>query len=380
MVRCWAVALALRIEPRLRGSTRLTLAVTAGAVGLGLVLGGVVLSLLGVSPLAAYRAMFSASLLGGAYALSDTAVKATPLLLCGLGCAVAFRARLWNVGAEGQLLLGAWAAVGVASALVPPDTPRPLMLGAMALSAATAGAAWGAVPGLLRAYLGVSEIISSLMLVYVAQQWIKYFVFGPWSEGGFPLTPMLPRSAWLPRLSDLAATWPSLSGLTAHLGLPLALGLAAALWVVLKKTPFGFEIKVLGDSERAARYMGIPVRRRMSVVMALSGALCGLGGMTEVAGVVHRLQDRFSPGYGFVAIAVAWLGRLSPAGVTAGAVLFGALLVGAKEVQPGGIALMLQGVLMLTVVAGEALLRYRVRLERRPAAGPPVDPPAGGPR
>jgi len=349
-----------QVRPRLQVSTRLTLGVTAGAVSLGLLLGAVMLALLGVSPLAAYRAIFSASLFGGAYALSDTAVKATPLLLAGLGCAVAFRARLWNVGAEGQLLMGAWAAVGVASLLAPPDLPRPLMLLFMALAAILAGGLWGAASGVLRATLGVNEIITSLMLVYVARQWIKYFVFGPWSEGGFPLTPMLPRTAWLPRLSGLATTWPAFSGLTVHLGLLLGLALAGLMWVALRHTPFGFELKVLGDSEPAARYMGLPVERNMVWIMALSGALAGLAGMSEVAGVVHRLQDRFSPGYGFVAIAVAWLGRLDPRGVVAGALLFGALLVGAKEVQPAGIAQMLQGVIMLAVVAGEVLLRYRV--------------------
>ncbi len=354
----------LELIPRVHSSAGLTAAVTAGAVALALVLGAVLLRMCEVDPLAAYVALFRAGLLGGPYALSDTAVKATPLILCGLGCAVAFRARLWNVGAEGQLLMGAWAAAGVASFGGPLTAlPSPLLLAVMALCATLAGGAWGALAGALRARLGVSEIISSLMLVYVAQQWLKYFIFGPWSEGGFPLTPLLPRAAWLPRLSDWADAAPALSGLTAHAGFLLALACCVGLHLLLGRTAWGFELRVLGDSAPAARYMGLSVAARTFWAMALSGALAGLAGFCEVAGVVHRLQDRFSPGYGFVAIAVAWLARLHPLGVLLAAVLFGALLVGAKEVQPGGIAMMLQGLLMLVTVAGDLLIRYRVRLK-----------------
>ena len=350
------------LQPRVGYGPCRMLATTGASVGVALLMGAVLLALCGVDPLAAYTALFRAGLLGGAYALSDTAVKATPLLLCGLGCAVAFRARLWNVGAEGQLLMGAWAATGVASFWLPQGALSPELIHlTMAVAAALAGGAWGGIAGALRARLGVNEIISSLMLVYVAQHWIKYFVFGPWSEGGFPLTPMFPRELWLPRLSDLAGTMPALSGLTVHLGLFMGLLCCAALHLTLSYTAWGFELRVLGDSPRTARYMGINVPRRTFWTMALSGALAGLAGFSEVAGVVHRLQDRFSPGYGFVAIAVAWLARLHPWGVLVGALLFGALLVGAKEVQPAGIAMMLQGVLMLVTVAGDLFLRYKVR-------------------
>jgi simple sugar transport system permease protein len=143
------------------------------------------------------------------------------------------------------------------------------------------------------------------------------------------------------------------------------------VWLLLSRSVWGFELRVLGDSVKAARYIGLPVERRMLTTMVLSGALAGLAGMLEVAGVVHRLQDRFSPGYGFVAIAVAWLARLNPWGVLLAAFLFAALLVGAKEVQPGGISMMLQGVVMLTVVAGDFMLRYQVvrRAEAEAADG-----------
>jgi simple sugar transport system permease protein len=359
----------LDIRPRQQASGALSLGVSLAAVVLALLLGAVLLALSGVSPLSAYRAMFTASLFGGPYALSDTTVKATPLLLCGLGCAVAFRARLWNVGAEGQLLLGAWAATGVASFWLPAGLPRALVLPLMAAAAMLAGGLWGALAGALRAYLNVNEIISTLMLVYVAQKLLNYFIFGAWSEAGFPLTPAFPPQAHLPRLADLAGRFPALAGLTAHLGIVVGVVLCLLLWLLLKRSVWGFELKLLGDSTPAARYVGLRPERQTLMTLLLSGALAGLAGMIEVAGVVHRLQDRFSPGYGFVAIAVAWLGRLDPWGVLLAALLFAALLVGAKEVQPSGIAMMLQGVIMLVVVACDVLLRYELRLRRRARAG-----------
>jgi simple sugar transport system permease protein len=356
-----------RVEIRLREthSTRDTILATLASVVVALLLGAVLLALAGLEPLATYRAIFSASLLGGAPALSDTAVKATPLLLCGLGCVIAFRARLWNVGAEGQLLVGAWAATGLASFwLAGREVPAPLLLFLMALAAMVAGAVWSGIAGALRAWLSVNEIISSLMLVYVAQKLLSYFVFGAWSERGFPLTPMFPQAARIPRLSDLGGIFPSLEGLTAHAGLLLGLLLCAALWIALRRTVWGFELRLLGDSPETARYAGLSPEWKTFCTLMLSGALAGLAGMVEVSGVVHRLQDRFSPGYGFVAIAVAWIGRLDPFGVLWGSVLFAALLVGAKEVQPHGVALMLQGLIMIVVTAGEVLQRYALRVRR----------------
>lgn len=352
----------LELEPRIVSSRAVTLGASVGSVVVGLFVGGLVLLATGVDPLQAYAAILESSLLGGAYALSDTLVKATPLLLCGLGCAVAFRARLWNVGAEGQLLLGAWAATGVASFWLPAATPAPLMLLAMGLAACAAGALWAGLAGWLKARFEVNEVISTLMLVYVAQRLLAYFIFGPWSDGGFPLTPVFPRSAWMPRLSDAAGRFEALSGLTLHAGLAVALVVCALVWLATTRSVWGFEIRLLGDSPKAARYAGLPVARHVVTTLLVAGALAGLAGMLEVSGVGHRLQDRFSPGYGFIAIAVAWLGRLHPAGVLASSFVFAALLVGSKEVQPAGIAQMLQGAVMLVAVAGDFFVRYRLRL------------------
>ncbi|MBI5545945.1 MAG: hypothetical protein HY901_18805 [Deltaproteobacteria bacterium] len=266
----------LELEPRLLHSRAALVGISIGSVAVGLLAGAVVLAATGIDPLEAYGAILQASLLGGGYAISDTLVKATPLLLCGLGCAVAFKARLWNVGAEGQLLLGAWAATGVASSWLPPQTPAPLMLLAMGLAACVAGALWAGIAGWLKAWMGVNEVITSLMLVYVAQRFLAFFVFGAWSEGGFPLTPVFPRSGWLPRLSDLAGRFPALSGITLHLGLVVALLACVVMWLAMTRSVWGFEIRLLGDSPKAAAYAGLPVQRRVLMTMLVAGALAGL--------------------------------------------------------------------------------------------------------
>jgi len=351
----------VRIVPRHAIGRGQQAGIAAAAVCLALLLGGLFLLLAGVDPLAAYAAIGRAAFWGGAYALSDTAVKATPLILCGLGCALAFRMRLWNVGAEGQLLLGAWAATGVASFWLPATLPRPLLLTAMALAAVVVGAGYAALAGWLKARLNVNEILSTLMLVYVASHFNNFWIFGPWSQSGFPLSPQFAPSAQLWRLSDAAAAVPALSGITLHAGFALALLAAAAVWWLLRSTRLGFAIDVLGDNAACGRSVGIDVGRTTVLVLALSGACAGLAGMVEVSGVVLRLQERFSPGYGFTAIIVAWLARLNPALVVVVALLFGGLLVGSREVQPAGIAMLLQGTLLLVVVGSEFFARYRAQ-------------------
>lgn len=329
-------------------------------VALALVVGAGLLSLTGADPWQVYRRMAQLAF-GSAYGWSDTTIKATPLILAGLGVSVAFRMRLWNIGAEGQLFLGAFMATGVALHWLPADTPQPLMLLAMAVAGFIGGAIWGLVPGLLKAKLNVNEIITTLMLNYVAIQWNNFFVYGPWSERGFGLSPQFPRTAWLPRLTDFAADVPALRGLTAHFGIFLAVALAVLLWVVWRSTRWGFEISVVGDNPRAARYAGINLTRNIVLVMAISGGLAGLAGMSEVSGVVHRLQERFSPGYGFTAIIVAWLAKLNPLAIILVSYLFAGLLVGGDAIQPAGIAQLLQGVILFVVVSGDMLLRYRIR-------------------
>ncbi|GIV79981.1 ABC transporter permease [Litorilinea aerophila] len=353
----------LRLERRLEQPRWLQFLSPVILIAAALLVGGLLLQIAGANPWLVYRRMAQVAF-GSAYGWSDTTVKATPLILAGLGVALAFRMRLWNIGAEGQLFLGAFMASGVALHWLPPETPRPLMLTAMAVAGFVGGALWGLIPGLLKAWLNVNEIITSLMLNYVAIYWNNYFIYGPWSQRGFGLTPTFPRSAWMPRFTDYAETFPALRGLTAHFGIFLGIGLALLIWLVLRYTRWGFEINVIGDNPRAARYAGIHLGRNIVLAMILSGGLAGLAGMSEVSGVVHRLQERFSPGYGFTAIIIAWLAKLNPLAIVLVAYLFGGLLVGGDEIQPAGIAQLLQGVILFVVVGGEVLLQYRVRWTR----------------
>jgi simple sugar transport system permease protein len=211
----------------------------------------------------------------------------------------------------------------------------------------------------------VSEIITTLMLNYVALLWVQYWVFGPWSEGGFQQTHQFPPEAWLPRLTDLAAQYPVLGGLTVHLGLIFGIVAATIMWIALERTRWGYEIRLIGDSPRAARYAGIDIGRKIVVVFVISGALAGLGGMSEVGGVVHRLQDHISPGYGYTAIIIAYLARFGPFRVIVASILFGALILAGREIQPSGVPAMIQGIILFSLIGGDVLIRYRVRFDRR---------------
>jgi ABC-type uncharacterized transport system permease subunit len=296
--------------------------------------------------------------------LSDTLVKASPILLTGLACILAFKMKLWNIGADGQMFMGAWAATGVAVFLLPPDTNRAVMLGAMALAGIAGGVLYGAIPGFLKARLNINEIITTLMLNYVAYLWVEYFVVvGPWSLGDFESTGRFAKSATWPRLTEYAAQIPILSGLTAHPGILLGIVTAIVLAWLLYRSRWGYEIRVIGNNPKAARYAGISLERNILLVMMLSGGLAGLAGMNEVA-ALRELNGRFQRGLGFTGVIVAWLARLNPLAAILAAILFGALLVGTKLIQPQGIAAMLQGVILFVVVGTELLFRYRVRLEK----------------
>jgi len=309
--------------------------------------------------------------------LSDTLVKASPILLTGLACIVAFRMKLWNIGADGQMFMGAWAATGVAVFVLPPDTNRALMLLAMALAGILGGVIYGAIPGFLKARLNINEIITTLMLNYVAYEWVQYFVVvGPWSIGDFESTGRFPIAATWPRLTESSKSIPVLAGLTAHPGIFLGILAAAVLAWILFRSRWGYEIRVIGNNPKAARYAGISLERNILLIMMLSGGLAGLAGMNEVA-ALRELNGRFQRGLGFTGVIVAWLARLNPFAAILVAILFGGLLVGTQLIQPAGIASMLQGVILFVVVGTELVFRYRVHLEKvEPAVKAAVEVPS----
>jgi simple sugar transport system permease protein len=335
------------------------------AVVFALLIGALVIWLGGGNPWAAYSHIARYSF-GSVGVLSDTMVKAIPLMLTGLACSLAFRMKLWNIGAEGQFFLGAYgASLIVLLPVLPEDAPQWLFIIVMIASGMLFGALWGFIPGFLKARYNVNEIISTLMMNYIAIQWNNYFIYAVWSDHGFQLTRMFQRNAWLPRLSDLAETMPFFRGLTTHLGLVIALVAAVVLWWILAKSQWGYEIRLIGDNPRAAEYAGISIKKNIVLVMMLSGALAGLAGMSEITGVVHRLQESISPGYGFTGIIIAWLAKLNPIAVILASILFGALILAGREVQPAGIPTLIQGVIMVALIASDYFLRNRVTVTRR---------------
>jgi ABC-type uncharacterized transport system permease subunit len=355
----------IKVEQRIEEVPRwLPLLVSVGAIVLALVLGGVVLALVGGDPFQTYAHIASASF-GGLGVFSDTLVKATPLLLTGLACTIAFRMKLWNIGAEGQLFIGAFAASAIVlTPVLPASTPRPLMLLTMAAAGMAAGALWGLIPGILKAKLRVNEVVTTLMMNYIAISWNNFFIYAVWSEGGFQMSRVFPKSAWLPRLSDYAAQVPAFRGLTTHLGLLAGIAAAGILWWILYRSKWGFEVQLIGDNPKAARYAGIDIVKNTVLVMMLSGGLAGLAGMSEISGVVHRLQGAISPGYGFTGIIVAWLAKLNPLVVIPVSILFGALLLAGREIQPSGIPKLIQGIILVCLISSEVLLRYQIRIVR----------------
>ena len=356
----------LKIEPRLDEPPKwFPAAVSFGAFIVALIIGGILIAFAGGNPIASYAHIARASF-GNIGVLSDTIVKATPIMLTALACSVAFRMKLWNIGAEGQFIMGAWGASAIVLApVLAPESPRWLFLPVMAVAGLSMGAAWGFIPGYLKAKFNVNEIITTLMMNYIAISWANFWVFAVWTEGGFQMSPRFPEAAWLPRLSDYASSIPIFRGLTTHAGLLLGIGAAIVVWFIIYRSRWGYEIRLIGDNPQAARYAGINISRNTIWVMMLSGALAGLGGMSEVAGVVHRLQTApLAAGYGFTGIIVAWLAKLNPFAIVVVSILFGALILAGREIQPSGVPRMIQGIILVCLIASDFLLRYRVRLVR----------------
>jgi general nucleoside transport system permease protein len=324
----------------------ITSLVPVAALAGALVLAGLAVTISGKSAPDALLALTSGAF-GSADRLSETALKTIPLLLAGLGVAVAFRAGVWNIGAEGQLYVGALAVAWLAS----------VWAGAGALlgmaAGTVAGAAWALIAALLRTRRGVQEVISTIMLNFIAILLVSWAVNGPLMEaqGRYPWGEEIPAGMRLARL---------LPGTRIHVGVLVAIICAVAVWWLLFRTVAGYRLRAVGSNPRALAFAGLSVERYVLLAMLISGALAGLAGAIEVQGVAYRLYERVSPGYGYTAIAVALLGRLSPGGVAAGALLFGALESGAGAMQreagvPAVLVYVIQGLTICLLAAGMVL-------------------------
>ena len=350
----------MRFERRFDTPLWCSVLVPIASLAAALVVSGAFLTALGVSPIDALSEMWL-SAFGDEYGLSESLTKAIPLMISAVGLCVCYKMLVWNIGAQGQIMAGALAAVAAVRYL--PLASSPLQLALMALAAALAGGLWASVAGFLRAKWNVNEIISTLMLNYIAVNLKDFLVYGQWrdpSSLGFPMTPAFPASAQLPLLGFGRA----------HSGLWLAVIVALVLWWLLTYSRWGYEIRVIGENPRAARFPGIDDNRMMVRSMFIAGALCGLAGMVHMAGLAHRLQGAFSADFGYTAIIVAWLANLNPLAALLVAFLMGGLLVGGESMQvtmnlPVAGTQVIQGLILFFVVAGEFFKNYRLVRFRR---------------
>lgn len=353
----------LHLEQRTRTSSLHSFLVSVGEVVAALIIGGVIIWIAGSNPIRLYAYVFQTAF-GSTQAFSDTMIKASPLIIVGLACLVAFRIKLWNIGAEGQFYLGVFGSSAVVLLpLLRPDTPRWIMIPSMLVAGFIAGAVWGGIPGYLKVKFRVNEAITSLMMNYIAILWNNYWLFAVWNDSGFQMSEVFPKTAWLPRFSDYSIQIPLLSDFHVHLGILLSIVMVVAVWFLLEHSRWGYELRVIGSSIDAAQYAGLGVVQNTILVMLISGGLAGIAGMIEVSGVIHRFQGQISPGYGFSGIIVAWLAKLNPLAVVPMALLLGALILASREIQPAGISMILQGTVLFLIACSELFIRYRVRFD-----------------
>jgi len=347
----------LKIERRPVPSGRTIFTVSILAILAALVVAGIFFQAYGVSAIRAYQLIVKGAL-GSKLGLAETVRRAIPLLLCGVGLTIAFRALFWNIGAEGQLLLGAVAAAGVALFSGLPDV---LLLPAMFIAGFLAGALWGLIPAALKARLGINDVITTLMMNYIAIYLVEWLIHGPWKGTqmrGFAYTDKFPSAAMLPLIPGTRIHWPTLV---------LGLVLAVAAYILITRIRQGFEIRVVGENPDAARFAGISHLKTTLLVMFISGGLAGLAGVGEMAGIHGMLRSatQISMGYGYTAIIVAWLARRNPLAVIVTSLLFGVIMAGGDVIKvslglPFQLINLFNGLILFFLIGSELLMHYRI--------------------
>lgn len=330
------------------------------ALALTLVTAAIIFAFLGKDPLEALRVMWIDPLVTRR-GFAELFVKGAPLIMIAVGLALGFRANVWNIGAEGQYVMGAIFATGVALYFYESTWPVWLL---MIPAGLLGGALWGAIPAYLKLRFNANEILTSLMLTYVAALILLWLVIGPWKdpEGyGFPQSRLFAESANSPRL---------ISGTRIHVGVFMALGIVALGWFVFSKSLLGFQLKVLGQAPRAAAYAGFSTKSLTWLSLLVGGGLAGLAGMFEVAGPIGQLNPALPTGYGFTAIIVAFLGRLHPIGILFGGLVLALSYLGGEKAQialglPAAVVKINQGILLFYLLACDLFIRYRLRFKAR---------------
>jgi simple sugar transport system permease protein len=353
----------LKLEPRPQASQFWSLASPLMALAITVVIGVVLFILLGKDPVKGLQVFFWEPI-KSPYALGELMVKATPLLIIALGLAVCFRSNVWNIGAEGQFIIGAVVAGGVAL-LADKDSSRWIVV-AIVLAGTLGGMAWAGLTAVLRDRFNANEILVSLMLVYVADMVLSFLVYGPWKDPGgynFPQTKTFEAVTQIPRL---------MQGSRVSVGLLIALVGAAGLWIFLFRTRAGFAQQVGGLAPAAARYAGFSSRKGLWIALLVSGGAAGLAGALEVAGPIGQLTPYVPAGYGFAAIIVAFVGRLHPVGMVFSAILMSMFYIGGELAQsrlglPKSLTGVFQGLLLFTLLACDTLMAYRIRFTAPPA-------------
>ena len=348
------------LEARPQPSRLAVLLAPLGAAAATLIVGFVVFEMFGRNPLAAFHAFFVQPV-STRYGIAELLLKATPLMIIGTGLAIGYRANVWNIGAEGQLTLGALAGGGLALFAGDGAWPAAILLPAMFVIGALAGVAWAAIPAWLRTRFNANEILTSLMLVYVAALLLSWLVHGPWRdpEGyNFPQSKLFGDNALLPNL--VAET-------RLNVGFLLALAIVALAWLFVRRHIVGFEMRVAGLAPAAAGYAGISASRNIWLGMLAGGACAGIAGVGEAAGPIGQLLPSMSPGYGFAAIIVAFVGRLHPLGIALASLLLSLLYLGGESAQmnlalPSAVTGLFQGTLLFFLLAADVFVNYRPRI------------------
>lgn len=364
-----------RLEKRPEPSRLMLVVTPIASVLLTMLIGVIVFDALGIDGQRAVIDIFLTPLLAS-YKWQDVAVKAAPLVIIGLGLSIGNRANVWNIGAEGQYILGALAGAGMC--LLTAGATGWWILPLVILAGVIGGAAWAVIPAFLKNRFNVNEILSSLMLTYVALQLLSYLIGGPWKdpEGrNFPQTPLLLPDQQLPVI---------VPGTTIHLGVAIAIVLAFAFWLVMSRSVFGFQVRVVGSAPNAARHGGFDSKQTVWLAMLIGGAMAGLAGVFELSGATRQLNLGFPSGYGFTAIIVAFLGRLHPIGVLIAGIVLAVTYVGGQVAQttvhiPNATAGIFQAMMLFFILASDILVRYRVRVipsaRAAVAAAPAEDTP-----
>ena len=349
-----------RVEKRAEPSRLMVIVTPIAAVALTMVLGAIVFSLLGYNGVGAVREIFLSPLVNS-YKWQDLAVKAAPLIIIAVGLAISYRANVWNIGAEGQYIVGAIVGTGVG--LVTNSMTGWWIMPLMIMAGTLGGAAYAAVPALLRVRFRVNEILTTLMLTYVSVYLLNYLVFGPWKSPtsmGQPQTVMFSSDQALPYI---------IPGTIVQLNAPIAILVALMVWIVFSRFVFGFQIRVVGAAPLAARYGGFSAERTVWMALLVSGALAGLAGVLEAMGPFGRLVPQFPTNYGFTAIIVAFLGRLHPLGVVVAGLIVALSFVGGEMAQisiklPFAAVGIFQAMMLFLLLASDMLVRYRIRAVR----------------